>query len=150
MGQTFSRMLAHVIFSTKGRRRFITPDLKERLCPYITRMVQAEFGHPLRINCTDDHLHLLLDMKTAVAPATMLRVIKANSSGWIHKTFPQHAAFAWQSGYGLFSIGESQRDHVIEYIKNQEAHHRKRTFQEEFLDFLRRYNIDYDERYIWD
>lgn len=150
MAQTVSRLLTHTIFSTKGRRRLVTTALKDRLYAYMTQIVNDEFGYVLRINGTEDHVHLLVDLKTTTMPATMLRVVKSHSSKWVHETFPTMRTFAWQSGYGIFSVSQSQRDPVIEYIKGQEAHHRTKSFQEEFLEFLERYNIDYDERYIWD
>ena len=109
MAQTLSQILVHMIFSTKGRRRTITPDLKPRLCAYMTTIVNEEFGYLLRIDGTEDHVHMLVDMKPVTAAATMLRVVKSNSSSWVHETFPQHGAFAWQSGYAAFSVSASQK-----------------------------------------
>ena len=150
MAQTFSKILVHVIFSTKDRRPLIRPELRARLSAYMAKVIGEEFGYVVKINGTEDHVHMLIDMKTVTAPATMLRVVKSNSSKWVHETFAQFQEFAWQGGYGIFSVSESNRQAVLAYIEGQEEHHRRRSFQQEFLRFLRKYKVEYDERYIWD
>jgi REP element-mobilizing transposase RayT len=97
-----------------------------------------------------DHVHLLTSLEKQVALSDALRLIKANSSGWVHDTFPHLRGFAWQAGYGGFTVRYSSIPHVKQYIARQAEHHRTRTFEEEFVDFLRRHRIPYDERYIWD
>lgn len=97
-----------------------------------------------------DHAHILLSLPSTIAVAKAIQLIKGGSSKWIHDEFPEHRGFAWQEGYGAFSIGIGQTDTTMRYIRNQAEHHRRRSFQEEFLAFLQRHKIDYDPRYIWD
>jgi putative transposase len=103
----------------------------------------------LAVGGVEDHAHLLLSLPTTISIAQALQAIKGVSSKWVHDTFPEHRAFAWQEGYGAFSIGVAQVEHTVSYIQSQAEHHRKRTFQEEFLAFLKRHGIEYDERYLW-
>jgi len=104
----------------------------------------------LVIGGVEDHVHLLLRPPSTLAIAKAIQLIKGGSSRWVHDTFPEYGDFAWQEGYGAFSIGISQMEGTISYIQSQAEHHRKKTFQEEFLAFLKRHGIEYDERYIWD
>ena len=106
-------------------------------------------GVALTINGVEDHVHMLLSLPPMVAIAEAMRVVKANSSKWVHEKWPQRAAFAWQTGYGAFSVSQSQAESVKKYISEQEQHHKHTTFQEEFIAFLTRHGIAYDERYIW-
>ena len=103
----------------------------------------------LAIGGIEDHAHLLLSLPTTITIAQALQQIKGASSKWVHDTFPEHRSFAWQEGYGAFSIGVSQVDNTASYILSQAEHHRTRTFQEEFLAFLKKHGIEYDERYLW-
>ena len=103
----------------------------------------------LAVGGVEDHAHVLLSLPTTVTIAQALQVIKGGSSKWIHDTFPEHRDFAWQEGYGAFSIGVSQVVDTITYIQSQPKHHRKKTFQEEFLAFLKKHGVEYDERYLW-
>ena len=107
MAQTFSKILTHVIFSTKRRERLITSTIKDRICAYMTAIIDNEFGKLLRINAVADHVHLLMDIRPLFAPADVLRVVKSRSSKWIHETFSSVESFAWQAGYGIFSVSES-------------------------------------------
>lgn len=150
MGQTYTTILLHIIFSTKNRRPTVTPDIRERLHAYMSAVINNDFGYTLRINGPADHVHMLVDARASGSVSDMMRNVKAGSSSWVHETFPSMPAFAWQSGYGAFSMGASQKSRVIEYIDGQEEHHRVKTFQEEFVDVLNRYEIEYDPRYIWD
>ena len=102
------------------------------------------------VNGVADHMHVLLALLSTLAIAKAVQLIKGGSSKWIHDTFPNQRTFAWQEGYGAFSVSVSQLDRTIAYIKNQAEHHRIKTFQEEFVTFLKRHRIDYDERFIWD
>src|SRR5262245_56802715 len=97
-----------------------------------------------------DHIHLYGSLPSTISIADFVNAVKSNSSRWIHETFPNHRGFAWQEGYGAFSVSKSQESHVIGYINTQEQHHNKRSFKEEYLVFLDRYRIEYDERYLWD
>jgi len=103
----------------------------------------------LAIGGVEDHVHFLLSLPTSISLAKAIQLIKGGSSKWVHDSFPEHRDFSWQEGYGAFSIGISQRDDTVSYIRSQAEHHRKKTFQEEFVAFLKRHGIEYDERYLW-
>jgi len=103
----------------------------------------------LGIGDIEDHAHVLLSLSSTISIAKAVQLIKGVSSTWVSKTFPEHKDFTWQEGYGAFSIGVSQKDDTISYINNQKQHHHKKTFQEEFLSFLHKNHIEYDERHIW-
>lgn len=103
----------------------------------------------LFINGTADHVHMLISMPPSMSVVEIMRAVKANSSGWVHEEFPDEGAFAWQAGYGAFSVSQSNVEAVREYIANQQEHHKKVSFQDEFLSFLRKQGIEYDERYVW-
>jgi REP element-mobilizing transposase RayT len=150
MAQSFACLHCHFIFSTKNRLPLITTDLQTRLYEYIGGILRAEKCVLVAAGGMPDHLHLLCSFSKELAVAPALRLIKANSSKWIHETFPQYRAFAWQTGYGAFAVSYSHVDRVKRYIAGQEKHHRRTTFQEEFLAFLKRHRIEYDERYLWD
>jgi REP element-mobilizing transposase RayT len=104
----------------------------------------------LEIGGVEDHAHVLLSLPSTIPVSKALQLIKGGSSKWVHETFPEHRLFAWQEKYGAFSVSVSQLDGVIQYIKGQEEHHRKMTFQEEFLALLKKHRIEFDERYLWD
>jgi REP element-mobilizing transposase RayT len=148
MANTFASVYYHVIFATKDRRPDITHDIRARLYEYIGGTVRGENGVPLMVGGTTDHVHILLAMRTEPSVAAMVKRIKANSSKWIHETFPHKAKFGWQAGYGVFSVSKSNADEVRAYIENQAEHHRKKTFREEFVAFLERHGVEYDERYL--
>jgi len=139
----------HYIFSTKDRSKIITPELKERLWPYMGGIARDNNMKALAVGGTADHVHILLSIPSTTQIAKAIQLIKGNSSKWISDTFPGLRDFAWQKGYGAFSISISGIDETIAYIQSQDEHHRRRTFQEEFLAFLRKHKIAYDERYIW-
>ena len=105
--------------------------------------------HSIQIGGIEDHVHLLLGAPASLAPSKIAQLIKGGSSAWIHDTFPNMKGFAWQDGYGVFSVSKSNIPGVVEYIRGQREHHRTRTFQEEYLAFLKRHEIQYDERYVW-
>ena len=149
MGHTASNILVHSIFSTKLRAPLITPDIADDLRSYMGGILREMGGRALAINGVSDHVHMLMRVPPACSIAEVMRVVKANSSKWVHDKWPGRALFAWQSGYGAFSVSESSVGAVQEYIAQQESHHKKQSFQEEFLAFLKKNNIAYDERYIW-
>ncbi len=149
MAHTFANLLAHVIFSTKDRAPFIDAELKPQLFAYMGGIIRECNGTALKVNGTADHVHLLLRLPPSVSIAEAMRVLKANSSRWVHDRWPSHSAFGWQTGYGAFSVSQSNVSAVLRYIADQEEHHRKASFQEEFIAYLRRHGIEYDERYIW-
>jgi REP element-mobilizing transposase RayT len=150
VGQSLTCLHYHLVFSTKSRRPQITADLRERLYDYMGGIIKGERGLLLEAGGTEDHVHLLVSFPSQPSVADLLRLIKANSSKWVHETSPRHRAFAWQSGYGAFSVSRSNDDEIRRYILAQVEHHRRITFQEEFLEFLRRHDIPYDERYVWE
>jgi REP element-mobilizing transposase RayT len=149
MAQTFTNLLTHIIFSSKDRTPSIGQEFRADLHAYMGGIIRNLAGQALLVNGTADHVHLLVWLPPIVAIAEALRVLKSNSSKWIHETFPAQNAFAWQAGYGAFSVSQSNVAAVLKYIRDQERHHRRKSFQEEFLAFLKRNNIAYDERYIW-
>lgn len=150
MSHSYVSALFHCVFSTKQRRKIITPDLRERLWPYIGGIARENGMKALAVGGVEDHVHLLLSIPSTLAIAKAMQLIKGGSSKWIHDTFPELQAFAWQEGYGAFSIGVSQTELTVKYIHGQVEHHRVKTFQEEFLAFLEKHGIEYDPRYIWD
>jgi REP element-mobilizing transposase RayT len=148
MSHTFTNLLAHVIFSTKDREPLITATIHDDLLAYIGGIVR-ELGGALRAaNARPDHLHLLCSLPPSVATTDALRVVKTNSSRWLHHD-RRIAGFDWQTGYGAFSVSHSLAPAVVRYIRDQEKHHQRVTFQEEFIAFLKKNGIAYDERYIW-
>jgi REP element-mobilizing transposase RayT len=140
----------HCVFSTKGRRRLITPELQARLWPYLGGVARENKMKALMVGGVEDHVHVLLSLPATLASSKALQLLKGNSSKWVHETFPAQWDFAWQEGYGAFSIGVSGVDGTIAYIQNQEEHHRTRTFQEEFITFLKNHGMEYDEASLWD
>jgi REP element-mobilizing transposase RayT len=139
----------HYVFSTKERRRLIAPELRDRLWPFLGGIARQNKMKAIEIGGVENHVHVLLSLPSTMAISKTLQLMKGGSSKWIHETFPEHRLFAWQEEYGAFSVSVSQLDKTIEYIKGQEAHHRKMTFQEEFLALLKKHRIEYDERYLW-
>jgi REP element-mobilizing transposase RayT len=149
MAHTFTNLLTHIIFSTKDRMPTLDSDLKQRLFPYMGGIFRELGATSLSINGPTDHVHILAILPAKLATSEILNKVKANSSGWVHKTFSARQTFAWQTGYGAFGVSPSQKQAVLEYISNQEEHHRKLSFQEEFVSFLKKHEIEYDEKYLW-
>lgn len=148
MAHTYTNLLSHIIFSTKDRAPLITPALHEDLLAYMGGILR-ELGGLLRAsNARPDHVHLFCSLPPTLATADALRVVKTNSSRWVHSA-RNYRAFDWQTGYGAFSVSASLAPAVVRYIRDQEKHHRKMTFQEELITFLRKNGISYNERYIW-
>jgi putative transposase len=147
MSRTFTNLLTHVIFSTKHREPLIRAEIKSELFAYLGGLTRELRGKAYGINGTNDHVHMLITLPPNVSTSDALRFIKANSSGWVSDKWKK--AFAWQLGYGAFTVSKSNVPEVLRYIANQENHHRRITFKNEFVDFLRTHDIDYDERYIW-
>ena len=150
MGHAYSRLHYHLVFSTKERKTFIKPDLKPRLHAYLAGIIRNLDGVVEEIGGVDDHVHLLFFCPPKHKLSDAIGKIKSNSSGWVHDTWPERAGFAWQGGYGIFSVSESNVEALKAYIQDQERHHQRMTFQEEFLTLLQKHNIPYDERYVWD
>jgi REP element-mobilizing transposase RayT len=150
MPQSFACLHYHLIFSTKDRRPLITPDLQPRLYEYIGGILRDTESALLAAGGMPDHVHLLVRLDKQLSISDALRVIKTNSSKWVHETFPEHAAFAWQSGYAAFTVSLSGLPEVKAYLAGQAEHHRMRSFQEEFIAFLKKHGLEYDEKYLWE
>ena len=140
----------HCVFGTKQRQRLITPALRERLWPFLGGIARQNKMKAIEIGGVEDHVHILLSLPSTLSIAKALQLIKGGSSKWVHETFSEHRQFAWQQKYGAFSVSLSQLDTLIQYIKGQQEHHRRMTFQEEFQALLKKHRIEYDERYLWD
>jgi REP element-mobilizing transposase RayT len=150
MPSTYTNLLYHIVFSTKNRKPFIQPDLRDELYPYLGGAIRDEGGILLERGGMSDHVHLLVKLPATIAFADFLRTIKANSSGWVRKRPDFPTGFAWQVGYAAFTVSESQAEFVRRYIQNQERHHRRRTFKQELVTLLKKNRIEYEEIYLWD
>jgi REP element-mobilizing transposase RayT len=148
MPSTHLSLHYHLIFSTKDRAAFIHRDWRGRLHAYLGGLINDLGGVPEKIGGVEDHVHLLVGLRATHCLADVLREIKSASSKWIHDQIKQ-PRFSWQEGYGAFTVSASQIEAVKSYVANQEAHHRKRTFQEEYLEFLQQSGVEYEEKYLW-
>ena len=147
---TFTNLLFHIIYSTKYRKPTIHLDWQDDLYGYIGGIVREQKGTLLKIGGVDDHVHLLAKLSPTIAISNVLRKIKSNSSKWLNERSDVIRKFEWQSGYAAFSVSESQVPAVSDYIARQGEHHLKKTFEEEFLAILRKHNIEFDKRYVFD
>ena len=136
-----------MIFSTQGRLPLIRPEFRRDLFAYLGGIIREMRGTALIVNGTADHVHVLIRIRPAHSAAEIACVIKANSSGWVREKWSRD--FTWQTGYGVFSVSESNVGAVTKYIADQEEHHKKHSFQEELLAFLNKNNVAYDEKYLW-
>ena len=150
MAHTYTCLYYHIVFGTKHRQPYLSDLVQRDLWPYLGGIARENDMIPLAIGGYTEHAHLLLRAKPTLSVSRMLQVLKGGSSWWIHQTFPLLSAFAWQDGYGAFTVGEADVEAVQRYIDNQREHHRWRTFQEEYLKFLQIHNVAYDPRYVWD
>ena len=149
MANTFSQIYIQIVFAVKNRQSLITENFKEELYPYTTGIVRNQ-GQKLRaINGMPDHLHILIGLKPAMALAELVRDIKSDSAMFINKRKLVHGRFNWQEGYGAFSYGHSQLNTVIRYIQNQEKHHEKHSFRNEYMSLLRKFDIAFEEKYVF-
>ena len=149
MAGTFTFLGTHFVFSTKNRTPLIFNDINDRLCAYIGGIIKELSGILIEINAVPEHIHFYAYMPKTISVSKFMEIVKTNSSKWIHTTFQDKKDFGWQDGYGAFSVSKSSEKGMIQYIRNQQHHHRKRSFQEEFIDLLDKYGIEYDEKYIW-
>ena len=148
MSHTLGNILLHLIFSTSQRRPLIKPEFRDDLFAYLGGVIREINGTALIINGTADHVHMLVRVRPSQSASEIARLVKTNSSKWVREKWSRE--FAWQTGYGVFSVSESSVPAVTKYIAAQEEHHKKHSFQEEFVAFLKKNGIAYDERYIWD
>ncbi|MGI8604756.1 MAG: IS200/IS605 family transposase [Verrucomicrobiales bacterium] len=145
---SFTHCLLHCVFTTHRREPWLTPDIRERLWPYLGGIARENKMRALATGGVSDHLHVLLSLPSTLSIAKAMQLVKGNCSKWIHETFPKLLGFAWQEGYGAFSIGVSGVDDTIAYIRGQEKHHRTRTFREEFMAFLQRHEIPFEDHML--
>ncbi|MCD4788585.1 MAG: IS200/IS605 family transposase [Bacteroidales bacterium] len=150
MANTYSQIYIMVVFAVQNRKALILPSFEERLYKYITGIVQNQGQKLLAINGTTDHIHIFFGMKPTCRLSDLVRDIKSDSSVFIKENKLSRFKFNWQEGYGAFSYSYSQKQDVIEYVMNQKKHHKKRTFRQEYLDFLKKFNVDYNEKYLFD
>lgn len=142
MPGTYSQILLHIVFSTKGRHPWITPDIAERLYPYIGGIIRNEKGTLYSIGGVDDHVHLYIRWRPDATVSDLMRTVKSRSSRWIHETFPHLQAFGWQDGYAVFAVSKSKEADVKEYISRQAEHHRQKDFKSEWMEILRSHGIE--------
>ena len=148
MANTYTQLYIHLVFAVKGRASLIKNEWKEELYKFIAGVVNNKDQKLLAINGMPDHLHILVGIKPTIAVSDLVRDIKANSSRFIHEKGWVKGVFEWQTGFGAFTLGHSQLAQVIPYIGNQEEHHRIRTFKEEYIGFLKKYEIDFHPEYL--
>ena len=150
MPQSFTKLYAHLVFSTKSRKPFLDNQIRSRVHGYIATVIRSLDSPFVVVGGVEDHVHILFDMGKMHAPIKFVEQVKRESSKFVKTLGPQYGDFYWQRGYGIFSVGPAHLADAEKYVRDQEEHHRKKTFQEEFREFLQRYGIEYDERYIWD
>ncbi len=150
MPQSLVGVFVHIIFSTKNRYPFIDKFIEKELFPYITKVLQTLNSNVVKIGGADDHIHILCYLPRTKSISEIVQKVKTSSSRWIKRKGMKYQKFSWQAGYSAFSIGASGLAKSINYIESQREHHKKFSFKEEVIAFLRRYKVDYDESYLWD
>jgi REP element-mobilizing transposase RayT len=150
MPQSLAQIYVHIIFSTKDRHPFLGPEIRAELFPYTATILRNLECYPVEIGGVEDHLHILCSLSKNLAVKELIEKVKTPTSKWLKPKSRTLQKFHWQSGYGAFSVSASQLEAVTTYVRGQELHHRKIGFQDEFRKFLKRYKIEYDERYVWD
>ena len=153
MPQSLNKVILHMVFSTKDRLPLIDAEIRPRLHAYmatILREIAPPQSQAYRVGGVEDHVHIASSLPRTVTIAKLFEIVKKESSVWIKKQGAQYEKFHWQAGYGNFSVAPTQLDQLIRYIDNQEEHHKTVSFQDEFRSLLQKYNIKFDERYVWD
>jgi REP element-mobilizing transposase RayT len=149
MANSFLSLQVHVVFSTKNRERWISPQVECEVWAYLSGIIKNQGGKALQIGGIEDHVHLLLAMPATLALSNLVKSIKGDSSKWISQTWPSMREFRWQDGYGAFTVGHSQIADTIAYIKNQRQHHQRKSFEEEYKAFLKVHGIEVEDQYIF-
>lgn len=149
MANTYTSLHYHVIFSTKNRMKQIHSGREQRLWAYLGGVARKHRMTALQVGGVEDHIHVVVTAPAVFSPSQIAQFLKGDSSKWIHEEFPDLRGFAWQDGYGAFTVSKSNLPEVIHYVQHQREHHHKRTFQEEYLEFLHKHGVEYDERYLW-
>ncbi len=150
MPQSLAKVYIHLIFSTKNRERILFDVIRPRLHEYLGGILSQHGCVPVEINSEPDHVHVLFLMTRTEALSDVIGQLKKSSNDWLKGIGPEYAHFFWQGGYAAFSVSQSQVDDVRKYIRNQQEHHRIKSFQDELRAFFRAYELEYDERYVWD
>ena len=150
MPQSLTRIYVHLIFSTKNRSAFLDETIRFRVHAYLATVIRDLNSPWVLVGGTDDHVHILFDIGKMVAPVKFVEQVKRESSKFVKTLGSQYTKFYWQRGYGMFSVSPRDRDEAEHYVRNQEEHHRQRTFQDEYRAMLKQYGIDFDEQYVWD
>jgi len=150
MPQSLSFLLVHVIFSTKDRRPLLDDSVRSELYAYLATVARNAKCECYRVGGVADHVHLAVRLSRTMNVSEMVEQLKSSSSKWLKTQSPALSKFAWQRGYGAFSVGPADLDALTQYIDAQEVHHRKQSFQDEFRAFLKKYGVECDERYVWD
>ena len=150
MAGKYLSLLVHFTWSTKGREPWLEAVIRDDLHSYIGGIMKNKKAKLIAAGGMFDHIHLYASMPSTITIADFVNAVKSNSSRWIHESFGRLRNFAWQEGYGAFSVSKSEECRVVRYISNQEAHHRKRAFKQELIGLLDKHGIAYDKRYIWD
>ncbi|MCL2328481.1 MAG: transposase [Bacteroidetes bacterium] len=149
MSQSLSKLYVHIVFHIKNNDVTICPEDEKELYAYIGGIIKANNALPIMINGTENHVHILTTMSKNISLAQFVEEIKRNSSRWIKSKGEHYRFFAWQGGYAGYSVSQSKVKIVENYIEKQKEHHKSETFQEEYVKFLREYNVDFDEKYLW-
>ena len=149
MANTYTQIYIHIVFAVEGRQNLIAPEHNDELQKYITGIVTAQKHKLIAINNMPDHLHLLIGLRPDAALSDLVRDVKAGSSKFINDKRWVMGRFSWQDGFGAFSHARSQLDTVIHYIQNQQTHHAKKTFRDEYVELLEKFGVDYDQKYIF-
>jgi putative transposase len=149
MANTYTSLHYHLIFSTKNRERWIAEDIERRVWAYLGGIARENEMTALTVGGIENHVHLLVGIPPTITVSRALQLLKGGSSKWVHETFPKLHLFQWQDGYGAFTVSKSQIAEVSEYIRRQREHHRTKTFEEEYIEFLRKHELEFDERYVW-
>ncbi len=150
MPNTYSRIYIQIVFAVKGRQNFIKEAFREELQKYMTGIITNKKQKVYAIFCMPDHTHIFVSIKPDIAISDLVRDVKANSSSFIKERGFGSSTFGWQEGFGAFSYSKSQAQQVVDYVLNQQAHHMKKTFKEEYFDFLKKYEIEYDDKYLFE
>ena len=149
MGQSLSAIYIHLIFSTRGRESLFDETTQTKLWQYLGGICNGTGCIPVQIGGTDNHVHLLVVLSRNIAVMELVRKLKADSANWLKRVDEKYQSFGWQTGYGAFSVNPAECGKVIEYILNQKQHHEKRNFCDELRLFLKKYSVDYNEKYLW-
>jgi REP element-mobilizing transposase RayT len=150
MANTYTQINVQAVFSVKGRENFLGSGFREKLFEYISGILKGVGQFPLAVNGDRDHVHIFFELNPSTSVADVMEKVKANSSKWINENHFVAGRFEWQKGYGAFTYSRSQRDSVINYIANQEQHHQRRSFRKEYLDLLQKFEVEFDERYVFE